>query len=199
MGECSDAAPSGRRLQNEVCVPAADHFWGDCRADHLCADALSPGRSICFGTCTAADTRNCTGPSACALGTQEGEPNAGFCVGDCNVWGGQPACRAGESCQLAAVGTNAAGADVFTGMCTPGLGNLAIGDVCEADAATGASDCQAGSVCTESGVFFTTNCTQLCDLTPNSGHGCPAGETCTVNIYGSARARGASPNLGICQ
>lgn len=200
IGMCSDAAPSGRRLQNEACVPAADHFWGDCRADHLCTDALSPGNSICFGTCTAADTRNCTGPSACALGTQENEPDAGFCIGDCNVWGAQPGCGGGETCQLAAVGTTAAGIDVFTGMCTPGLGNLAIGDPCDADAATGASDCPAGSVCADgTGLFFGTVCTRLCDLTPNSGHACPAGETCTVNIYGSARGRGVSPNLGICQ
>lgn len=197
VGACDDAAPSGRLVQNQVCMQGA-HDWGNCRADHLCTDALTPDEAICFGFCTWDQMQNCLGASRCSLGVIEGFPALGVCVGNCDPWGGAPGCGAGETCQLATIGTLADGSDTYTGLCLPGAGSLAIGDTCEAVEGSLESDCVAGSICADIQGFFGPTCTQLCD-TNEAEHGCPDGQVCTTQVFGTERPQGASPNLGVCQ
>ncbi len=192
VGVCDGRAPSGRGLQGQACTMDPTIYWGNCRADHLCTDALSGGAAECFGICSAEDTRNCTGASHCVVGVAV-DPNLGFCIGECDVYGAAPRCGAGTTCQFAGVGITPQGADIFSGLCQPGVGNGLVDSACTPDA-TGASDCVVGSICATADAAVGDVCIQLCD----PAHGCPAGKSCTTAVFASDRAQGASNTHGVC-
>lgn len=186
-GNCHPSCASGSMCCGTTCVSSVGIATGDARTDPSFVNCR-----VCGSACDAMTASRCGLPA----GSSSGSPSC--------LCGNLPACRAGETCELAGGSFSCINHTTDPRHCGDAGVSCATGEMCmdgmctclAADGGTGGT-CPTGLTCTTAGCIDTQTDEMNCG---SPGNACRAGETCTAGACacGTTGTRCPMGGLGMC-